>query len=165
MVATRNKTTWFLARTKPNRERYAADNVKRQGYRTLLPMYYDDRARRKLILFPSYLFVQTTGQWMFLESTYGCLGVVKRGENADPVPHHVIRSLWKEMAKDDTVELPKAPVQTYTKEQTLRVTNGSFAGCIGLYQGMDALHRVCVLLELLSRKVPMWLPAADVQAA
>ena len=84
MVATKNKTTWFLARTKPNREGYAADNVKRQGYRTLLPKYIDERTKRTHILFPSYLFVQTTGQWMFIESTDGCIGVVKRGEQAEP---------------------------------------------------------------------------------
>lgn len=56
-------TTWFLAQLKPNSVKIAERNLKRQGFRTFLPVEeVTKRANSKFVtavrpMFPGYIFV------------------------------------------------------------------------------------------------------------
>ena len=79
--------SWFVARTQPLRERWAAENCRRQGAETYLPQI-EESARvvtagrviatlRPRPLFPGYLFVRTVGQqWRFLLGTFGVIDLI-----------------------------------------------------------------------------------------
>lgn len=158
------RTTWFLCRTKPQQESYAAANCKRMGaYSTFLPMMFCNERQREVPLFPTYLFVQTYGAWYFLQSTWGIVKVIMRGDAPDTIPHKVIRGLRGMVNEEGVVELPATP--KFQKGQPLRITKGAFADWVGLYQNSSDNHRVRVLLNLLGRQTLITLSAYQVEAA
>ena len=60
------------------------------------------------------------------------------------------------------VKLPTATQVLLKKGQQVRITGGSFAGQIGIYEGMSGKDRERVLLNLLGQAVPVDLPGKDV---
>lgn len=159
------RTCWFLARTKPNRERYAEKNILRQsipGLQTWLPIIEGDRGKEEM-LFPTYLFFRSYGQWRFIEGTYGCTGVIMRGETADVVHHRVMRQL-RGLVK--SVNLPPPPPRlAYTKgEKVVIVGAGPFRGIEGSYLRTSPEKRIWILLDILSKKVPVEQDPRDVRA-
>jgi transcriptional antiterminator RfaH len=154
--------SWFLCKTKPRQESYAAQNVKRQGCRFFLPLYFDEAREAIMPLFPTYLFVQTTGQWIFLESTWGIVSVIKRGELPDKVPNKLIATLRKEKGRDGLVRVAS---KKFTVGQELRVKAGPFAELTGICQEMPEQRRITILLDILGRKVPVRLRDYEVEAA
>lgn len=54
---------WYLVHTKPKQEKYALENLHRQGYQCYLPIIPSERLRQGLLtvedepLFPRYLFI------------------------------------------------------------------------------------------------------------
>lgn len=156
--------TWFLVRTKPNREHYAAGHVKRQGCEIFLPEFYDTIRRKIAILFPSYLFVLTHGgQWSFLLSTYGVAGIIKTGDEACPVPNVVVEKLKRSRNKQGLIVLPAR--RRFHFNQRVRIISGSLTDYIGLYQGTNSEYRVRVLLEFMGRLTPVWLDERQLSAA
>jgi len=59
--------------------------------------------------------------------------------------------------KNGLIMLPKAD-DGFQKGQKVQVSNGNFAGHIGVYDGMRGEDRERVLLELLGQSVPVELP-------
>lgn len=161
------KTHWLLVRTKAGRERYAARNVARQnvqGVETFLP-YFEDAKFREVPFFPAYLFVRTPGPFMFLENTYGVTSIIRFGERPGIVPHSVIREL-KKLTKDSQRPLVKRRVRyQYDKGAALKVTEGPFASHVGLYSRTTPEKRICILLEIMSKQVPLELDADQVTLA
>ncbi len=79
---------WYLIYTKPRQERYARENLERQGYEVYLPLMKDRRRRKgryvEIVdaLFPRYLFIhldQDTDNWSPIRSTFGVSGLVYFG--------------------------------------------------------------------------------------
>lgn len=143
------KKEWLLVRTQPNREQWAAHNIRQQSLQAYLPMIYNQRAGRREPLFSSYLFVQVVNRvWGFLSSTMGVSSVVI-GTAGEPgyVNSKIIRELKrKENKRTGLIELPKAP-ELIAGQSTIIVKPGHlFGGQIGLYDGMIAKDRARILL-------------------
>ncbi len=145
---------WIVARTKAQRESWAAENVARQGY----VFYYPRVARRvrgklgRLMvaepLFPRYLFVKARNNWHPLLSTFGLAGVVMTAESPSLMPDKVIDELRsREDPTSGLVVLPRL-----SEGQTVRVRRGPFGGQSGIYQGSSSIDRERVLLDFLGRK-------------
>lgn len=92
-------TTWFLAQLKPNSVKIAERNLKRQGFRTFLPVEeVTKRAKSKFVtaeqpMFPGYIFVAfnvTKGGWRAINSTNGITRLVSFGKDPAPVPLDII---------------------------------------------------------------------------
>lgn len=55
---------WYLVHTKPKQEKYALENLQRQGYECYLPLLLSERIRQGILmvtdepLFPRYLFIR-----------------------------------------------------------------------------------------------------------
>jgi hypothetical protein len=67
---------WSVAQTKPNREKMALRNLKRQGYEAFFPFFLKTNRHKHLVvepLFRSYVFIRLDDDltWAPINSTYG----------------------------------------------------------------------------------------------
>lgn len=165
---------WFVARTQSNRERWAAENVQRQGHTPYLPIILEthhqkvghDRIKlfRGRPLFPGYLFVQTIAeQWHFLTGTFGISGVVP-GTASRPatVSDSIIQGL-RAREVGGVVQLP--PRISFGVGTQVRVTAGAFKDRIGVVDGMPDAARRKVLLDFLGRKTSILVAESVLEAA
>ena len=160
---------WFLVRSKPRQEAVALTNLARQGYESYLPMFATEKlVRRKPTvvqepMFARYLFVRldTSGQgqsWSPIRSTVGVSELVCFGSRPARVDAALITSLReREMAQQAD------PDALFAAGESVRITEGAFAGLEAIYQMNDAEGRAMVLLDLLSKPVAMTIDAASLR--
>jgi transcriptional antiterminator RfaH len=169
---TREGATWYVVRTRPRAEQTAFVNLARQGFEVFLPRHRKRRYHAGRIeevsvpLFPSYLFVAFDAarqRWRAINSTIGVQRLVGHGDAPTPVPPRVVESLLVRRGVDGLILLDPAP--RFAPGDAVRVVNGVFSDCFGLYEGTDDRHRVAILLDLLGRKVRVSADAASVAAA
>lgn len=159
---------WFVVRTQPRRERFAAENVARAGYVVYSPEFMETvratnfgRRRREFQvrpLFPSYIFAQhADNQWHELLRTFGVSGIVP-GTGGQPALLRdrdvlSIRALEQNgiVILPDGSQLPDAPLRL---NEPVRVTSGAYAGYNGLVNSSPSNERVKILLDYMGRKVP-----------
>ncbi len=164
--------SWHVVQTHPHAEAKAAAHLERQGYSIYLPRYVKRRrhARRVEIvpapLFPSYLFVKIhlqTQRWHSIHSTIGVARLVCSGEEPAVLPAAVIDELQSRHDDAGFVHLDLRP--KFTPGDKIRIVEGAFAVCFGLYEGVADRERVAILLDLLGRKVRMVLDGDAIAAA
>jgi transcriptional antiterminator RfaH len=163
---------WYVVHSQPNAEHKAVAHLQRQGFATYLPRYLKRRrhARRVEIvpapLFPRYLFVTfdlTTQRWRSIFSTVGVSRIVCNAELPTPISDEVIGSLRAREDASGFVTLDRSP--KFRAGDKIRVLEGCFADCLGLYEGMKDRDRIAILLDLLGRKVRVTVAAENVAAA
>jgi transcriptional antiterminator RfaH len=152
-------TSWYLVSTKPRQEKTALTNLTRQGYICYLPLIRIERIRNGKLqlsnepLFSRYLFVQldTSGQgksWSPIRSTLGVSHLVKFGMQPARISNELVNQLkTREAARPTTV--------LFHPGDTVVVTAGPFSGIEAIYQTADAEQRSMILLNLLSKNVPL----------
>src|SRR4051794_11149412 len=162
---------WYVVQSQPNAENKAVTHLERQGFATYLPRYQKKRrhARRVEIvpapLFPRYLFVGIdlgAQRWRSIFSTFGVSRLVCNGELPTPIADQVIHGL-KAREEDGFVRLMYRP--NFQAGDKIRILDGAFADCLGLYEGMKDSDRVAILLDLLGRKVRVTVDVDAVAAA
>jgi transcriptional antiterminator RfaH len=163
---------WYVVQSQPNAENKAIAHLQRQGFATYLPCYLKRRrhARRVEIvpapLFPRYLFVTfdlMSQRWRSIFSTVGVSHIVCNGELPTPISDEVIGSLRAREDASGFVTLDRSP--KFRVGDKIRVLDGAFADCLGLYEGMKDRDRIAILLDLLGRKVRVTVAAENVAAA
>jgi transcriptional antiterminator RfaH len=163
---------WYVVRTQPYAESKASAHLGRQGFETYLPRYLKKRrhARRvetvQAALFPCYLFVaidRQTQRWRCISSTIGVSHLVCNGDEPASVPDNVIDALRRREDENGSIRLPVRP--RFATGDKVRLVDGAFTDCIGLFEGMKDIDRISVLLDLLGRKVRVVLDADSVAAA
>lgn len=166
------ETRWYVVQSQPNAENKAVTHLGRQGFTTYLPRYLKRRrhARRVEIvsapLFPRYLFVAidtTVQRWRSIYSTMGVSRLVCSGELPAAVADHVVTTLKAREDAAGFVRLERRP--QFRAGDKIRVLDGVFADCLGLYEGMTDRDRLAILLDLLGRKVRVLVDAEAVAAA
>jgi transcription antitermination factor NusG len=157
-------TDSFVLRTQQHRERWAAENIFRQGRRFYLPTIVETvrtvkrgNRQREFVtkpLFPGYLFVDaSSGQWHELLTAFGVTGIVAGASDRPAIIHAVrLREIHAMEGQDGNVRLVSASL--LRAGQTARITSGSYTGFLGVVQGMSANDRVQILLDYMGRKVP-----------
>jgi transcriptional antiterminator RfaH len=162
---------WYVVQSQPNAENKAVAHLLRQGFTTYLPRYLKRRrhARRVDIvpapLFPRYFFVAidiTVQRWRSVYSTIGVTRLICNGDVPAAVPHGVVTSL---KAREDAVGFIRLEPRQFHLGEKIRILDGVFANCLGLYDGMTDRDRVTILLDLLGRKVRVLVDAEAVAAA
>lgn len=163
---------WYVVQSQPNAEAKAVAHLNRQGFETYLPRYLKRRrhARRVEIvpapLFPRYLFVAidlATQRWRSIFSTVGVSRLVCNGEIPTAVPDQVVDTLRGRHDARGYVKLDQRP--NFCPGDKIRVLNGAFVDCLGLYEGLKGSERVAILLDLLGRKVRVMVDVESVVAA
>lgn len=164
-------TTWHVVHTHPHAEAKAAAHLVRQGYEIYLPRYLKRRRHARRIetvpspLFPRYCFItinRLTQRWRSISSTIGVAHLVCNGEEPAPVPSSIIDAIRKREDERGFVRIDHA---RFAPGDKVRIADGVFLDCIGLFQQLADRERVIVLLELLGRKVKVMLNGAALDAA
>jgi len=162
---------WFVAHTHPHAEAKATAHLNRQGFEIYLPRYLKRRRHARRIetvaapLFPRYLFVAidlNVHRWRSISSTVGVSRLVCNGDDPTRVPVGIVEAL---RSREDAGGFIKLCRPRFRAGEKVRVLDGAFSSCLGLFEGMAERERVAILLELLGRKVRVVLDADLVAAA
>jgi transcriptional antiterminator RfaH len=166
------KSSWHVVQVHPHAEAKAQRHLARQGFATYLPRYLKRRrhARRTETvaapLYPSYLFVTFNPlihRWRSIHSTIGVARLVCNGDVPAAVDDAIIYGLKSREDAEGFIQLARRP--QFVAGDKVRINDGLFCNCLGLFEGMGARERVAVLLELLGRKVRVVLDEELVVAA
>ena len=163
---------WFVAHTQPNAEAKAVANLNRQGFEIYFPRYLKRRRHARKVesvaapLFPRYLFVSVdlaAQRWRSIYSTVGIARLVCNGDHPAAVPDGVVAALKNREDASGFIKLDCRP--GFRPGEKVRVLDGAFSSCLGLFEGMAERERIAILLDLLGRKVRVVLDADLVTAA
>ena len=166
------ETRWYLAQTHPNAEHKASHHLVRQGFAIYLPRYLKKRRHARRLdqvaapLFPRYLFIGidlTAQRWHSIKSTVGITRLVTQADLPVPVPHGIIEGL---LQREDDQGFIRLDVRNpFSPGDRVRVRDGAFCDCLGLFEEISGSERSAILLELLGRKVRVVLDTAFIEAA
>ena len=165
------QSRWYVVQTQPHAEARAQEHLRRQGFTTYLPRLIKSRRHARKTeqvsrpLFPRYMFVlidSTHQGWHAIRSTFGVSSLVGGDTGPTPVRDGVIEALRQREGADGHFhfDAPK-----FMRGAAVRVLDGVFASCLGLFESMNDKDRVAVLLDLLGRRVRVVLEAESVAAA
>ena len=163
---------WFVAQSHVHAETKAAMHLGRQGFEVYLPRYRKQRRHARRIdvvaapLFPRYLFVCIdlgAQRWHSIQSTIGVARLVGNGDEPSMVSAEIIAGLRVREDADGFVLLEQRP--RFSPGDRVRISEGAFCDCLGLYEGISGEHRSAILLDLLGRKVRVVLDTEVIEAA
>jgi transcriptional antiterminator RfaH len=163
---------WYVVRTHPHAEGKAAAHLQRQGFEVYLPRYAKRRRHARRIdvtaspLFPRYMFVAIDliqQRWRAIRSTVGVTNLVCSGDEPMPVARDIIGRLKQREDSAGFVQLDQRP--RFSAGDAVRVVEGAFSDCLGLFESMTDSERVLVLLDLLGRKVRVTMNMDTIEAA
>jgi transcriptional antiterminator RfaH len=163
---------WYVAQTRPHGETKASLHLGRQGFEVYLPLYLTKRRHARRVetvaapLYPGYVFVAIdlgVQRWRSIQSTIGVSRLVCRGEDPAAVPEGVVEELKRRQDESGLIRLERRA--RFSAGDTVRVVAGAFCDYLGLYEGMDDRERIAILLDLLGRKVRVFLASELVDAA
>lgn len=163
---------WYVVQTQANAENKAVAHLRRQGFATYLPCYLKRRRHARRVdtvpaaLFPRYVFVEidmAVQRWRSIYSTVGVSRLVCNGDWPAHVPDDVIGSLRSRENGSGFVQFDQRP--KFRIGDKIRVMEGAFHDCLGIFDGMSDRERVEILLDLLGRKVRVRIDAEAIAAA
>jgi transcriptional antiterminator RfaH len=165
------ETLWHVVQTHVHAEAKAQMHLRRQGFETYLPRYLKRRRHARRTeqvaspLYPSYLFVTfnpAIHRWRSIHSTVGVARLVCTGDVPATVDGAIVNGLKGRENMHGFIELARPQFASGDK---VRVRDGVFCDCLGLFEGMGDRERVAILLDLLGRKVRVLLDEELVVAA
>jgi len=154
---------WYVARTLPQRELYASQQLTNQGFRIFVPRYWKNRRHARKVetvsapLFPRYIFVildRTRDRWRSINGTLGVDRLLTQAGEPQSVPHGAVESLLDVADAEGNVQFDFQ----LKAGQTIKVTAGPFADLVGQLERLDDNGRVCALLEIMGATVRVTLP-------
>jgi transcription antitermination factor NusG len=154
---------WSVVQTESQRENVAASFLRQAHFEIYLPKILIRNGARERVapLFPGYLFVEIIDQWWQIRWTVGVLRLLLVDERPARVPERMMDSIRRQEGRDGLVRLPKP--RGLCRGDPVQVVRGTFEGKLGVYQGLSGADRSKILLSLLGRQVPVWLPTVDVK--
>ena len=146
---TLNGPRWYVVQTQANAENKAVAHLGRLGFATYLPRYLKRRRHARRVdtvaapLFPRYLFAEIdmgVQRWRSIGSTVGVSRLVKSGRLAGA----------RSRRRDQRAQAPRKHVRFVQLDQHskfkagdhVRVVEGAFCDCLGIYDGMSDHERV-----------------------
>ena len=159
--------SWYLIHTKPRQEALAMTNLSRQGFECYMPMLKLQKIRQRKTalvaepMFPRYLFIRldTSGSgqsWSPIRSTLGVNQLVRFGGQPARVDGQLIDLIRTREQGSHTQPL-------FSAGEIVTVADGPFAGLEAIYQTTDAESRSMILLNILSKPVPLCLNTASLR--
>lgn len=151
---------WYVVKTLPRREIFAAQHLENQGFATFLPkqvktVRHARRVRTGLAaFFPSYLFVEMDverARWRSINGTRGVSHLITQGERPIPAPAGVIEDIKRSC--DDRGVLVEGPWLQVGQE--VRITHGPFVDHVAIIERFGNADGVRVLLEIMGAIVPI----------
>jgi len=167
-----SESAWHVVQVHLHAEKKAQVHLSRQGFETYLPLYLKRRrhARRTdtvaTPLYPSYLFVRfnsSVHRWRSIHSTIGVVRLVCNGDLPAALDQAIIENLKSRENPQGFIQLDHRP--KFALHDKVRISDGVFADCLGLVEGVSDRDRVVILLNMLGRKVRVLLDEELVVAA
>ena len=160
---------WYLVYTKPRQEKYALENLERQGYQCYLPTIFSEKLHQGALvvssdpLFPRYLFIQlgqggSAKSWAPVRSTKGVSRLVTFGIEPARVDDGLIKLL-----RMQEILVRHNPERLFKPGERVRLTATPFSGIEGVYQMTDGERRAMVLIEILSKPVAVRVAPSDLR--
>ena len=152
-----NINNWYLLQHKPNKQKIALDNLKRQGFETFYPLFEQTRKINSKFknflspLFPGYIFVSFNikeNKWIKIKSTIGILRIISFGNKPTSVPEEIVSELRLKYNKINHIELNKENVIG----KNIKVIKGPFSGFVGEIENLDDKRRLNLLLKFMNNK-------------
>jgi transcriptional antiterminator RfaH len=146
--------SWYLIYCKPQQERIARDNLKRQGYVVYLPFAPVKRRKKgrtvRIVdpIFPRYLFIYLSDQtddWGPIRSTIGVSSLVRFGQVPAKIPDSLIEGL---RMREDSDGIQEIPEREFRPGDTVRIAEGIMEGYEGIFQCQKSNKRVMLLLKI-----------------
>ena len=144
--------TWLAVMAKPRAEQTARLNLIQQGYEVCAPLIRLKKRRRGIWkqviepLFPGYVFINVQLGLQNIapvESTIGCLRLIKFGGRPAPVPDAVMQPLLK------TQRHPLDLAHAWELGDEIRINEGPFAGITAIFAMHKGEDRAMVLINAL----------------
>ena len=159
---------WYLIQFKPNSHRLAERNLRRQGFKTFLPM--QEITRRKAFrfvrdlkpLFPGYMFVNLNTKlapWRPIKNTIGVSRIVSCLGNPQLVPLQIISGLKLRCDASGTLRSPKS----LQAGDNVELLTGPFASFIATVDIIDPEQRIWLLFDFMGHKTRMQVSADQLQ--
>lgn len=154
MTARNRVSSWFLAQLKPNCANIANKNLKRQGFKTFLPMEEETRQRNGRFttatrpLFPGYIFVAfdaAQGLWGAVNSTYGITRLVSFGKEPTAVSSDLVSQLILRCDAHGKLLPPKL----LKAGDQVTLIKGPFVNFIAEVEKIAPDQRIWVLMEIM----------------
>jgi transcriptional antiterminator RfaH len=171
-MTTERDSRWYVVQTQVNAEAKAAVNLERQAFSVYLPRYLKRRSHARKVetvarpLFPRYLFVAidlAAQRWRSIQSTLGVSHLVCVGDRPAQVDARVIDAL--RVREDDVGFIRLEPRPAFSAGDKVRIVDGAFVDSLALVEDVSDNHRVALLLNLLGRKVRVFVGADLIAAA
>jgi transcriptional antiterminator RfaH len=167
-MAHRSALEWYLVNTKPQKERFVADQLRAIADDVFLPLLKAKAPRWGRMaesvgpLFPCYVFSRFDLQAKYFDIKYlqGVKGLVSAGNEAIIVPSAIVEEIRGRMV-DGVVEIgPKS----IAHGERVMVVEGPFKGLEAVFERyLSGAARVAILLSTIGANgVRMVLPAASV---
>lgn len=160
---------WYVVRTKPRAEAFAAANLRSKRIEVFLPHLarhftapVGDVSRALEPLFPGYLFARLSlsRQYHAAAWTPGVARFLSLGESLPtPVDDGVVETL-RERAGSDQIVRPRPLMR---RGDPVEIRKGPFAGLLAIIdRPCSGAGRIQILLDLLRRQTRLELPASAV---
>jgi transcriptional antiterminator RfaH len=153
--------TWFVVSTKPRREQFAQEQLRRRGVETFLPRILEPSgsAVRPTIapLFPGYLFVHIDLEMQYFDVVWtpGVRKFVGFGPLPCAVDDAVVEFLYARVGREGILRV----VPSFKQGDVVRIKHGPLEGLVGIIEHPVSGHgRVRVLMELLRRQTRVDVP-------
>ena len=139
---------WFCARTLPHKERFAVDNLVKNGLTVYCPRYqkWISSARQKQLvsrpLFSGYLFIQQVKEAAFL-------GVIRRSPGISTlIGVNNSFSLLPDAVVSGFIEIAQ---NKFKKGDKIKLNDERFADLEGVFEEQDDLRRSIILIKMLGK--------------
>ena len=124
------------------------------------PRLFRPRSIRPICSWPSIAAIH---RWRSIHSTVGVARLVCNGEAPAAIDSGIIDGLKSRENEQGYIQLERRP--QFAAGDKVRVREGVFCDCLGLFESLGDRERVAILLELLGRKVRVVLDEVFVVAA
>lgn len=146
---------WYVIHSKPKHEPIVQENLRRQGFRTCLPLIAHQKQTTgkwaTIIepMFPGYLFVYfLPGENNFasIKYTHGVTHLVNFGMEFATISEHIVAGLINDADERGVIKLPHTHMKSHDHQ---RVLSGPFAGFAGIQDQMNGNERNILLMNIL----------------
>ena len=164
--------SWYVVRSKPNKEEFLAGQLSAYGIKVFYPRIrvktVNPRARKLKAYFPSYLFVHVDLETVSLSTLHwmpGAINLVSFDGVPAPVPETLITAIERQVENINTSQ--KNMLLDLKPGDVVSIHDGPFAGYEAIFDGqISGRERVRVLLSFLqNRQIPVELRESQIGRA
>ena len=164
----KSKIIWVLIYTKAKQEIKASENLKKQGFKTFLPLIAPSNknigSKSLVPVFPRYFFAQIDFElenWTSINSSFGVSHIVMFGEMFTSIPSNIIK-LIQDRLDESGIYKKDVSLVDYQEGDSVTIKEGRFAGIEAIFLSNKSKDRVRLLLKLLNTTIVSELAKSDI---